>query len=194
MKYFNTLKEFIDHVPNCLICGKQLNINIEGIIPDFIKSIKIDKMDENVLNKFVNFKTNIKNNILYGKFRNLNIAINVDSNEIISGKNIINSIMINKIELIKKCRTCKFELYGEYKQPHLKPHNHFPKIKFITEELMFMNNNKKIVRIECHFYDVDRSYFYIDDNYISTMENFNFSMFKNFKHMKKRIAMLQTFQ
>lgn len=96
---FNCIKDYIDRIPNCLICGKPLCFIISGYS---FKTKKIFKT------KLIVENDKLINNSLYDK----KVTIDIVNNKIIDGKDLIYKLHYNNF--IKYCKTCSFKINSNF--------------------------------------------------------------------------------
>src|SRR5690606_23648653 len=97
---FKNIKEFADHIPNCIICKKPMDI--------FLCAMFLDT--PNPTYHVTKIRAKITNDTIISDNKNYEFAININDNSIISNQTLINRIIANNLTLWKKCRTCLFHI------------------------------------------------------------------------------------
>lgn len=200
MKSFNFIREFINYIPQCIVCGKDMLITINGT-PN-IESY-YSKHTE------ISIKTCISNNyLLVSKNNKYQLIINVDNNNIDVGKKLILSLIhkFYNISLNKSCSTCKFFIKSVFNTNMLSNYSVknliFPITFLSREELCYTKNHGKNIRIVKYYinnliwnnsYPAHNVYMSIDNKSIK-YPNLDFSKFKDLKHFNKRLSTILTFQ
>lgn len=136
MKYFKTLQDLIDYVPNCLICGKHLALLIEGRWGN-----KFSKTD------FRSIKTSLIEDRLYSKHKVYNFCIEPKTNEIISGKEYFKVMSDGHVTIYKKCDTCYCVLRFSLADKKNRNWSIFPDLLLDSEEVKYTMRGEKDISI-----------------------------------------------
>ena len=184
-----SLKEISEYIPNCLICGKQIPIIIDGLLKNKKGLHSFDR---------VNIRTEIKNNIVISMNKNYPLSINLDTAEILEGKELVNILMSRWLYIKKHCKTCHFIITMMYNSGNLKNVNNFPKYELYSEELAYTMPGGKRAYIHKRYFEKDSllatyTQLYIDNKPILSCQ-FDFSKFENLKQINKRVLTIRTFQ
>lgn len=170
------IQKFIDYMPNCLICGKDLVIRLYPYI-----SIK---------NKHLIIPIKIKNNILYNEFYNIQINLldcTMNDNFLCSKRSL------EDMEIKKCCTTCVFDIIANC----VLDKNNKNKIKdfYLSHEIIKFTApgiNKPIEVI--NFYgkesttNYNKSLIYLGDNQLDLQVDYlNLNNIKNFSSLKRKI-------
>jgi hypothetical protein len=167
---FSNLKEFIDYIPNCLICGKQLILSCCGTYAEWAGK-----------NNPTRIKFLIKEDRIISLHKNIQLEIDIHTNKVLSGDSS-NQIIDNSRWVLKTCKTCHCQITGRvtsFQKPI------FSKIRRNTEAVVFyLCKNKKITVFENDLL--------INTELVQTAP-IELSSFKDFKHLKRRIQTILTF-
>ncbi len=192
MKVFSNLQELIDYVPNCIVCGKVMDIYLKG-------SIKVAPILPFILWTLnsITFQLKMKDNLLVGRNKKNSIAINPIDNDIIAGEEFINHLASNWITVYKKCRTCRCEVIAKITGSIIKNLKKFPALTLTGEEICFTRKNEKSVRILQNYYEDSSSlgvktYIRINNKDVNPFY-LDFNKFKNLKHLNERLSTILTF-
>ena len=173
MKKFNTVKDFLNHIPNCLICGKELTFHISGYSFNDKFRLKFSKL-ENKLHSL-------------GK-KYTPVSIDLDKNEFINGKGLFGKL--RHVFFYKECRTCAFYIRS----------NTNCNLKFIQLEycgLSWFEKNKKKIELSIDYTGSNWNEIKINDKHafvpLEIFLNFDLSKFKNKKELYSRIKTIITF-
>lgn len=188
MKTF-TLKELINYIPTCIICGKQLMLSING-------NIKTSK--QKWTGKNISIKTKIKDSVLESTSKNYTLSVNLDNNEIVEGGELINNLMTSWMYVNKQCKTCCLTVNTTYNDGNTKNTTAFPTVKLTSESLGYTMPGGKEVKIFKHYYDDqtmlgERTQITISGKLLPAIP-FYFDKIDNLKHLNKRILTIRTFQ
>jgi hypothetical protein len=189
MTKFNSLKELLDYVPNCLICGKGMVISIEGMFS------AVDKSKPRWGSGWDPFKVRLvlEDNVLNTKHKNHKISINPHNNEVIIGNDLVTRIVFNSTKVIKICNTCVFKIITNCDAQNLK--NKFPTLTLKKEELSFTKKGGKAIQINSYYElgnSLARTFVYINKKSMPEL-TIDFSKISNFEHLNRRIDTIITF-
>lgn len=169
---FSKIKDFIEYIPNCIICQKPMVLGAE------ITSVKRKTL--------TCVKTKIIDDIMVSKKPEFEFVININTNQIV---NMTADIFLS--HYIKYCATCKFtvEAYAE------KLSNKIDKIAAPTvlsfENLCYTTKKNKHVKLAKYYYNINScSQHIVVDKKIISIPIIDLSQIKNLKHLDKRIATL----
>jgi len=188
MKSFNTLKELVNYIPNCLVCGKQMMIIIKGhILP-------------NSQNRFNGYYTRliVNNNQIVSRNKKHNITVNLDTNEFIDGKEVIYNLKQNWIYLNKTCRTCRFDISTVYRSGQQGDKNYFPTFLLDSETISYTwKNGKQIYIVKYHNIGVSVlsdsvTQISVNNKWLPSIP-FDFSKFSKLSQLNNRISTLLVF-
>lgn len=182
---FETLQELIDYVPRCLICNKEMQLDITGTIP-FVTGYD-----------FHSFKM-ILNSDGRLSSKNKSLDINPKTNEVFSGLDTLSKMvynLTNHINIYKKCYTCSFLIKCKYDNIKYIKLEKFPTISLIQEELSYTMSKNKAVRYVKYFPPnfLGSSYMTINNKYINNFY-IDLSKINNLKHLTRKIKTFLTFQ
>lgn len=177
MKQFHTLRELVDYIPNCVVCGKIMLFSIEGL----------------GFNKEVYIKLSLKDSILRSKSIQSSLSINVDTNEIIDGGTFLNALYNDTIKVIKKCRTCNFTIMSGSQKESRKT-NEFPILHLLTEELIFTGKKADLITVYKYHNSMrdGKASIFSQGKFLPQMP-FDFAKFTNLKQIVRRIKTLKVF-
>lgn len=173
MKKFNTVKDFLNHIPNCLICGKELIFHIRGNYYSNSFRLKFAK------------RTNTLNSL--GR-KYSNVSIDLDKNEFINGKEFIGKS--NNIIFFKECKTCTFRISSD-------PNHNINCINMQYCILSWFEKNKKKIDLCIDYTGKYWTSLKINNKSISVPIEFllkiDLSRYKNKKELYERIKTIITF-
>lgn len=145
MKVFKTLQELLNYIPNCIICGKDMKLSIEG----YVQAVSPAKPKWGSGTQRVYLKMDAKEGVLRCKHKSFSVAIDAATNKIIDGEDLINRLMLNTINVKKCCPTCVFKSVSVYQAGHTKKTHFFPPMTLRNEELNYtMRGNKRCTIIK----------------------------------------------
>lgn len=177
----------MDYVPHCLICGKQLELHLHG---------RIYRANDNVAyhKSALHFRLKSKDEYLIGNNKKHSFAINPLDNEISSGKDTVNDLLVNRVMVNKKCYTCYFSIVTEHPGSKLVNYKKFPPLTLKNEEIYFTRKRGKPVSIYQNYHDDStlRTNIVIDRRTVPSIY-MDFSKFKNLDHLNERISTILTF-
>lgn len=188
MIIFQTLSELYAYVPTCLICAKDLYVSIEGTI----YPVAANKPRFSRGGQKVHFKVSLEKDIVIAKSTNDTIRLDVNSNKILEGCDLVNRMLANQISVNKKCSTCHFKINTQYGS-NTKRESYFPPMTLRSEELHYTLRGGKRVSIDKYYYDHNSTiHFKLDGKYLPPVP-FEFNKIKNITHLNKRIATIVLF-
>jgi len=192
MKIFKTLQELIDYVPNCIVCGKVMDIYLRG-------SIKVAPILPFTLWTLSNItlQLRMKDNIFVGNNKQNSVAINPIDNDIILGAEFINHLAINWLLVYKKCRTCRCKVTTKFTGPTIKNWKKFPPLTLTGEELCFTRKREKPTVILQNYYENSSSlgvqtHIVINCKPVNSLY-LDLNKFKNLDHLNERLSTILTF-
>lgn len=196
MKIFQNLQELLDFIPNCIICGKQLEIQIIGTVPN--SGINANKFKINGWHTIdVCLRMKLIDGQLQSKNKNYPLIIDLATNNILIGVEIIDKMMYrhhNSVIVNKKCYTCQFKIRTMYTAgiAPLKTKNQFPVLDFKELEIIYTMNNNRLVSIYSNNFN-ESMFVRVNGR---TIESFklDFSKIKNLKQLNNKIKTVMVFQ
>jgi hypothetical protein len=198
---FNNIEEIYKNTPHCLLCKKPMQFYIAGYqrIPYYSQ-------------EYVYLKTKIEDNLLKSLREEYPVTINIRTNEILQGQQLISNLLISHFDFYQTCNTCTFQINYQFLSRYING-NLLPTAALLKEELVYTINSKKVV-IYSHYddkykyaigpivYDVHddnfdpgngyNTYVYVNDKHISSSK-FKISNFKNIKKLNNFIKTLLIF-
>lgn len=153
MKTFQTLQELLDYIPNCIICGKPMELRIVGSIP-----LKGEPSWRNT--RSICFKMFVLEDKLHSrKHKDFSLVIDPTTNHISSGKDVLNQMVwtsYSGIIALKKCKTCNFKIEAEYTNGINSQKLHvFPELRLVSEEIHYTMRRHKLVQIYKRYHRPD---------------------------------------
>jgi len=200
MKIFNSIKEFIEYIPNCLVCGKTMNLAVRGI--------RLNKNNNGY--DQIHIKMAFDEGSIISTNKEHPLVITTDDNKLIVGEQLIREISNRVIGLDKSCRTCKFKIQTSHdieekffrsnimerffrntttKSPYKT--GIFPSVKLEQEELKYTKTHGKLVDIVR--YRGEHTVVNIDNKRVKSFD-LDISKFKDLDHLNNRLSVLMTFQ
>jgi hypothetical protein len=191
MTSFQTLKQLIDYIPNCILCGKEMPIVIEGYVNGWAKS------GASWQRQFVRAKTELRDDILFSKNRNVDLSIDVNNNHILKGQELIDSLIGNKINVNKGCTTCHFKILCASTSTLVKTKGVFPYIDLLSEEIHYTLKGGKDIAITKYYNSQttlrgEHANIRLNGKFLPPML-WDFSKFDSIEHMNKRVATIVMF-
>lgn len=181
MKKFNFIKEFINYIPKCLLCEKDMTIYISGFVESKSLYIEIIFSEEMVVSKNKNYQ----------------LIINPNNNLIIVDNQLILK-MSRIIHLDKSCKTCNFKIQSHSLFDPKREHGHFPPMILSKENINYTRKRGKNIDITKYYSmyndEADSKTYILIDNKEIKYFNLDLSKFKNLRHLNSRISTLITFQ
>jgi hypothetical protein len=190
MQKFKLLKELLDYIPNCILCHKPLRIVIEGRLSMVLPS----KPRWGSGNEVVSLKLFPKDGILSSKHKNHSVAIELETNNIIDGQDLVNRMTPSQTYVKKNCPTCHFKIQTSYIKGDIKKENCFPVLTMYSEELHYTRKGGKDVFInKYHQADGSKVSIRLDGKYLPPVP-LDFDKFIDLAHLNKRIDTIRLFQ
>lgn len=207
---FNCIRELIDYIPQCIVCGKQ--------IPIVITTNSFYNKDFKSLSGYLYLKTKILDNKLISMNKNYPFIIDIDNNFIIEGAGLVNKILLSSsgTGINKSCKTCNVAIYTMYHPFHFTneyKYGFFPSSELKTEFFSYTIRKNKKISIEREYYyfkTVNRvdsykifSSLQINNKYIDSpvpgllskiISDLDITKVNNFNSLNKKINMFLTFQ
>ena len=187
---FDTLKEYLDYIPNCIICEKPMTFYILGNVRGYYA------VNKNYYNK-VSMKMIMVDNLLKSKNKDYSLIINPETNKITEGVELVNKLRVNILNCKKKCATCNFDVYSNYKSGNIKNSESFPKINLQSIHVEYMMKNHITVYLSKNrncYNNIYSVYCSIGGKSMYEFPNsFDFSHFTNLKQLNNRLKTILTF-
>lgn len=192
MKTFKTFQELFDYVPNCIICGKIMEIHLDGRVEQ--KSLIVNKWDTT---NQIHFHLKIKNDSLIGNNKKFSFTINPIDNTIINGQETIVNLMGNWVTVYKTCRTCRCNIITKFTGNIIKKIKKFPPLTLMNEEIYFTRSQEKTVSINQSYYDDStllgiRTSIVINNKQVKSLY-IDFNKYKDLKHLNERLSTILVF-
>lgn len=184
---FNTLLDFKNYIPNCIICGKPLNLYINCV------NYPQNTHDPSTLYLQMIYE----NNIFRPKKSNHNLIIDGYSNQILDGVGLLDQTQRGGGFVRKTCRTCYFHIYTRmiYDCSNMERILYFPALQSTSETMGFTLKGAKSISIYNSFgSDFTSSFISINDKRIKSPIFIDFSKINDLKQLNKKIKMILTFQ
>jgi hypothetical protein len=192
MKTFKTFQELIDYVPNCIICGKLMEIHLDGRVKQESLVVNIWKTIDPI-----HFHLKMKDGFIVGNNKKISFTITSSNNVIINGQEHIDNLMVNWITVYKTCRTCRFNIITKWTGDIVKNIKNFPPLTLTNEEIYFTRNKEKIVSINQSYYDDStllgiRTSIVINNKSVKPLY-IDFNHFKNLDQLNARLSNILVF-
>jgi len=179
---FNTIRELINYAPNCIICGKECIIYVEG---------------QASKRKWINIKTITKDNILISKNKKYTLEINIDNNRIAIGKELVTTMLEDVFYITKTCYTCSFYLIFGIIDKFINDFiSYVPSLNLREISLVTTLPGNKQLYMNTQYYsnpDVGNSYISVDDKSLQTCIDIELASFTSKKQLFRRINTILTF-
>lgn len=207
MVIFNSLSEYMDYVPNCVICGKYMELYIDGRLSSLSKK----KPRYNHGRDHLYVKMQLEYTHLRSKHKQHEIVIDPKTNEVTIGVELINRLKDDRIYAHKRCSTCHFKIEAAFQKPgeHQSSwlitsdkvglswkDNHFPPLSLKEEELHYTLKGGVDIRIS-------KIYNWPTNENVGAIITLNhknlplmpldFDKFEGLEHLNKRISTIKLF-
>lgn len=200
---FKSISDSQNHISNCIICHKPLHFYVAGY-----------RKAPFYLEDYLYCKTKIKDYFLISCNKKYPFKINILTNEVLKGSEIISDLLSTHLDFYLKCPTCAFSIGFAFIQNKLVDEKYLPTSSLLKEELVYFIKNKKIsihtiYEKKCKYtlgsamYSTHHSHFYNDkpvSTYIYsetgsfTSLELNLKKFKNIKKLNNFVNTLLTFK
>lgn len=208
MVVFNSLSEYMNYVPNCVVCGKYMELYIDG----HLRSLTKKKPRYNHSRDHLYVKMQLEYTHLRSKHKQHEIVINPETNEVTIGAELTNRLKEDRIYANKRCTTCHFKISAAFEAPkgaNLSSYyhysdkiglfwkdNYFPPLSLKEEELHYTLKGGVDIRIS-KMYSWPTTE---DASAIISLGHkdlppmpLNFDKFEGLEHLNKRIATIKLF-
>jgi len=192
MRIFKTLLDLLNYIPNCIICGKNMRLSIEG----YASIVSPSKPRWGSGNERLYLKMELKDGVFRGKHKNHNVSIEATTNKLIEGEDITNRLMLNTINVKTCCPTCVFKSICVYQAGNTKKTNCFPPVALRTEELSYTMHGGKHCMITKHYMlnDKEEAKCFIAINKVSLQPvPLDFTKFTSLEQINKKIKTIAVF-
>lgn len=192
MRLLKTLKELTNYIPNCLVCGKEMGLFLEGKFAP----VSLSKPRWDSGNQRIKIKLALIDNVLHAKHKSHNLSFDITNNDILEGQDMVNRLMVNTINVNKACVTCHFKINTLYLGGNIKKETAFPTLTIQSEELNYMMKGGKSVRIVRNYFNDKEPavHIWFDRKHFSEESiPLDFSKFRNLAHLNKRLATIKVF-
>lgn len=185
-----SLNSYLEYIPNCIICGKKLRIEINGRLPNKLKKYSTTS---------INLKTKIEDNCLISLNKDYPLTIDLISSEIFEGRQFIIDLMTGWIYINKLCSTCHFKISAIYNRGFMeKLLTTFPQIHLYSEDLSYTMTGGHKAEIHKIYYDdstglKDRTLIHINGKLLPNFP-FQLNKFNHLNELNQRLFMIRTFQ
>lgn len=141
----------------------------------------------------IRLKMHLKDGILRSKHKKHSISIELATNLIIDGQDIVNRLRANYTHVNKICPTCHFKIQAVYKEGSIKKENCFPPLTLHNEELHYTMKGGKSVDIQKHYgLNTNSATIRLENKYLPPVP-WDFDKFKDLAHLNKRLATIKLF-
>lgn len=200
---FTSISDTQNHISKCIICQKPLHFYVAGFrkIPFYVED-------------YLYCKTKIKDYFLISCNKQYPFKINILTNEILKGSEVISELLSTHLDFYLKCPTCVFSISFSFLQNKLIDEKYLPMSNLLKEELVYSFKNKKTCihtiyekkykyTLGSVTYNKDRIHFYNDKSlstYIYsekgslTLPGLKLNNFKNIKKLNNFVNTLLTFK
>lgn len=151
---FNNIYENINYINSCVLCKKKLDYYLCG----FNKAPFLS-------NYFLYSKTKLENNILFCTNKKLPVAINIVSNEVLEGADLLQEMLHAHLDFYKKCTTCNFQINFLFYNKNLIDGKYLSSSSPLKEELVYTSAGKKVY-INSNY---KKNYDYVFDRHIVSL-------------------------
>lgn len=210
MTQFKTLEDFLNYIPNCVICKKSMQLYLDGRL----SSISGKKPRWNSGRSRLRVKLQLEYSNLHSKHKQHKIIINPTNNQVIEGVDLIDRMNDDIIFANKGCPTCDFKIVAAYMrnpdpkatanqwqkfnsdfgQTHEK--GYFPPLALREEEVHYTLKGGIDVKIMKNYAWPDPANvlanIMLNHKYLPQAP-FDFNKFHDMEHLNKRIATIKLF-
>jgi hypothetical protein len=188
---FKTLEELENYIPNCIICGKHLQLFISGRL----NAVSPAKPRWGSGQEQIRLPMVLKEGVFRSKHKNHSVSVEYSSNHIIDGQDIVNRLRF--VEAEKNCPTCHFKILAKAKDGQGHKENCLPPLTISHEELHYTMKGGKPIRITKYYGTGDTlrgesATIRIDNKFLPPVP-WDFDKFKDLAHLNKRIATIKMF-
>lgn len=193
MHTFKTPSDLLDYIPNCLVCGKTMNIVIDGMLAPVLPSKpRWGGGKENIHLRMI-----LKDGVLRSKHKNHSVSIDASTGLIIDGQDIINRLTTNWTYVHKMCATCHFKITTIYKEGNTKKEKSFPPLTIQQEELHYTLKGGKDIRITKYYNQTgnltgESATIRLNNKFLPPMP-LDLNKFQDLAHLNKRLATIILF-
>jgi hypothetical protein len=187
MSTFKTPQELLNYIPNCILCGKEMSLLIEGTMSNALAATSQHYMRDERLRVLLERK----DNILYSKRNKHSITLEIDSGKIIDGKEIFSRMRMDYTNFTKFCNTCDFKILSQITQ--LSKGDYFPILRWRNERLHYTLRGGREVEITRGHYDPQKSSVRINKKFLPPMPGLEFSKFTNLDQLNQRLSTIIVF-
>jgi len=197
MNIFKTPQEFAEYLPNCLICGKELNFSINGTITP----LNVVQSRYAHGNEHIKLRMNLKDGLLQATHKRHNVYVELATGKVVEGQDLFDRFYMDSVIVMKTCGTCDFKLETWTAQNLGK--GQFPIVSLRNERLHYTLKGGKDVEIVKRYHPNVRPEIQkntsvsikIANKYIpEILFDFEFSKFKNLAHLNQRLGTILLFQ
>lgn len=192
MLTFPTLNDLNDYIPNCVICGKTMGYNLSGILSPVLPN----KARWGGGTESVRFKLEVKGTQLRTTFhekakKTYSLVIDLATNGIIDGQDIINRLVPGNAHMNKFCPTCHFKINTGWDNNSSKKKDCFPALTLQSEELHYTLKGGRDVEINKYYRNGDpdkgrTATIRLNRKYLPPIP-FDFNKFSDLQHLNKRL-------
>lgn len=197
MVTFPTLNDLHNYVPNCVVCSKPMRFAIEGIVMPTGPTKRWGGGTETIRMK-LDVNDGKLHTIVHEKAKkNYNLIIDIFTNEIIEGRDIVEKIKPGNAWVRKLCPTCHFKINVNWDASAPKKKHCFPALTLNSEELHYTLKGGKDVTISKHYRQGDpdngkSATIQLSGRYLPPIP-FDFNKFSDLEHLNKRLATIILF-
>ena len=201
MHTFNTLRELDSYIPNCIICRKSMGLTIDGLL----SSLSAAKPRWSSGNERMQVKLHLKDGIWSGKHKSQAVVIDIVTNKVLQGEELVNRLMPQSTHVRKLCPTCHFKIHTVYSNSitsltqglNNKKDSLFPPLTIHSEELHYTMKGGKDVRIT-KYYNLngvlsgEAATIRLDNKFLPPVP-LDFDKMRDLAHLNKRLATIKLF-
>lgn len=188
MKMFQTLKDYVNYIPNCFICQKPLYIILEG-------ELKTSLYSKCVL---VPLKLSDGSDVLFSKNSKQPLIIGLENNLVIEDHGLFQDLSrrIRHLTIRKQCNTCDLKIHGVFGE--LKTVKNLPPIYLSDEWVNYtITGGKRIMVYKYHDRPESLSpevvVIKLDGKQVPMSIPFDFSKFNNLEQLNRRLKTIVVF-
>lgn len=191
MRTFKSLQELVDYIPQCILCNKDMPITINASLSAALPAKKYASSEH------VNLKTEIKDGVARSKNKKYSLSVELATNKIIDGIDLVNRMQNSWTYVNKCCPTCHFKISTVYGTNAQKKEHCFPALTLQNEELSYTLKRGRRVFISKRYYDHNTQQHHLasirlDQKYLPEMP-LDFAKFTGLTQLNHRLATLITF-
>lgn len=188
---FPTLNDLHNYVPTCVICSKPMRFALDGIASTALPAKRWGGSTESIRLK-LDVKDGKLRTIAHEKAKKTySLIIDITTNQIVDGQDIIDRLKPGNVHLRKLCPTCHFKINTSWSNNSSKKKDCFPALTLQSEELHYTLKGGKDVTISKYYREGDAdkgksAHIRLSGKSLPPIP-FDFNKFSDLEHLNKRL-------